>query len=262
MNAKIKWFWPLLLSLPFLINARNAGIPLPLDTIKSPILKNCEHPDSSYAAQLECTWELFSKLLESKLKYPGIALENGEQGTAVIRFKISKNGTLYNPHVIIEFAPGVAYDLDRNLQKAVRKLDLDWSFNDTLKAFEYSVPVVFSIPKEKPSFKGFESIFCEDSEHFTQLRVGRKQFIKYLDEYNSSMDSLWCSQLFDRSFQNVELTYFFPTGSKITIACEGEIIDELRHLIPAIEKKSILQIKYTRIFDSSKKSMTKTIAIN
>lgn len=156
-----------------------------------PILKKCNLDDNP--KPWNCTLEAIGQEILRTLKYPGIALENGREGSVLIELRINEIGEVIECNTLHHFEQ----NSDKALEKLYRKsklTDLSFEAVNCLKEKELislRIPVTFYLEnKNVPFLWDMEQVFCERSTHFEIQQVKLNKFKKYLKQ-SPSINEMW-----------------------------------------------------------------------
>jgi TonB family protein len=106
-----------------------------------PFMAGCEHPDKD--AQKACSERVMLQSLYQGLRYPGVARENGLEGTAIIRFVVEKDGSITD----IEVMRGLCREIAAECDSAVRRMP-PWrpgKQNGEPVRVQFNLPVKFKL---------------------------------------------------------------------------------------------------------------------
>lgn len=83
------------------------------------------------------------KFIESNLKYPVVAQENGIQGRVVVRFTVKKDGTVNDPHIVRGLDPSCDKEALRVVSRMPRWLPAKQ--NGRAVEVRHTLPVIFKL---------------------------------------------------------------------------------------------------------------------
>lgn len=127
-------------------------------------------------------FEALKKFIESEMKYPQIAKENGIQGRVITNFIIEKDGTLTDPKVV----RGVDPLLDQEAVRILKAMTAKWIPGEQtgkIVRVRFTLPIVFKLPKDETAEIDSDDIVRRSSlEKQPEFPGGSQALIKYLEE--------------------------------------------------------------------------------
>ncbi len=209
--------------------------------------QNCVLELKECAGQYEsCTIEKLQKYVTNNIKYPSLALENGNEGTMIFSIEVNSKGHVDDFYLAHSFYDGKAKSVNKLLKGDLIK-NLEFSgieCEDGPKSIKVNIPAYFYLDTKKPSaLWNFSDIFCnnhKDKEIHYSVRL--KQFKKYV-ESAEEIEKMWKYNLNLAEFECFSLLIKNEDGEEIIKNLTSLSDRRFTEAISTLSKKDILEFE-------------------